>query len=82
MSKIAVGAKVPAFSAQTTDGEAWKLADAAGRKVVLYFYPKDMTSGCTLEARGFRRAVLRAPLLPASAEQKAAFVAILDAAGL
>ena len=56
MSKIAVGAKVPAFSAQTTDGEAWKLADAAGRKVVLYFYPKDMTSGCTVEARGFRDA--------------------------
>ncbi len=45
------------------------------------------TQGCMLvkaglEARGFRRAVLRAPLLPASAEQKAAFVAILDAAGL
>ena len=56
MSKIAVGAKVPAFSAKTTDGESWKLADADGRKVVLYFYPKDMTSGCTVQARGFRDA--------------------------
>ena len=56
MSKITVGTKVPAFAARTTDGGTWKLSDAAGRKVVLYFYPKDMTSGCTVEAREFRDA--------------------------
>jgi peroxiredoxin Q/BCP len=54
MSKIAPGKKVPAFSATTTDGGKWSLADAKGRKVVLFFYPKDMTSGCTLEAQQFR----------------------------
>ena len=54
MSKIAPGKKVPAFSATTTDGSKWSLADAKGRKVVLFFYPKDMTSGCTLEAQQFR----------------------------
>ena len=56
MSKVSVGSKIPAFSATTTDGGSWKLADAAGRKVVLYFYPKDMTPGCTVEAREFRDA--------------------------
>lgn len=56
MSKVSVGSKVPAFSATTTDGGSWKLADAGGRKVVLYFYPKDMTPGCTVEAREFRDA--------------------------
>ena len=54
MSKVALGKKVPAFSATTTDGGAWKLADAKGLKVVLFFYPKDMTSGCTVEAQQFR----------------------------
>jgi peroxiredoxin Q/BCP len=54
MSKLAPGKKVPAFSATTTDGGKWSLADAKGRKVVLFFYPKDMTSGCTLEAQQFR----------------------------
>jgi peroxiredoxin Q/BCP len=56
MSKITVGTKVPAFAARTTDGGNWKLADAAGRKLVLYFYPRDMTPGCTVEAREFRDA--------------------------
>ncbi len=54
MSKVAQGKKVPVFSATTTDGGKWSLADARGRKVVLFFYPKDMTSGCTLEAQQFR----------------------------
>jgi peroxiredoxin Q/BCP len=54
MSKVAVGKKVPDFTATATDGSPWKLAGARGRKLVLYFYPKDMTSGCTLEAQDFR----------------------------
>jgi peroxiredoxin Q/BCP len=54
MAKVAVGAKVPGFSLPATGGETWKLADAAGSKLVVYFYPKDMTSGCTRESQSFR----------------------------
>ena len=56
MSKVAAGSRLPAFSAKTTDGGTWKSADAAGRKLVIYFYPKDMTPGCTVEAQEFRDA--------------------------
>ena len=45
---------MPAFSALATGGETWRLKDAAGRKLVVYFYPKDMTSGCTRESQDFR----------------------------
>jgi predicted amino acid-binding ACT domain protein len=51
---IAVGKKVPAFSLPRSDGSLWKSADAKGGKLVLYFYPKDMTPGCTLEGQDFR----------------------------
>jgi thioredoxin-dependent peroxiredoxin len=51
---IKTGAKVPDFSAPTTGGETWRLKDAAGKKLVLYFYPKDMTAGCTRESQDFR----------------------------
>jgi thioredoxin-dependent peroxiredoxin len=49
-----LGRKVPAFSLPASGGTTWKLADAAGRKLVLYFYPKDNTSGCTSEGEAFR----------------------------
>jgi len=48
------GDKAPAFSLKNTAGETVKLSDFKGKKVVLYFYPKDMTPGCTKEACGFR----------------------------
>jgi peroxiredoxin Q/BCP len=48
-----IGAKVQDFRAASTDGE-FQLAGARGKWVVLYFYPKDMTSGCTVEAGDFR----------------------------
>ena len=51
---ISVGKKVPDFSVTTTDGGGWKLKEVKGSKVVLFFYPKDMTSGCTVEAQQFR----------------------------
>lgn len=55
---VAVGKKIPAFNAAIADGAeaggTWKLADAAGEKLVLYFYPKDMTTGCTRESQDFR----------------------------
>jgi thioredoxin-dependent peroxiredoxin len=50
---IAVGKKAPAFSLENQDGETVKLADLKGRWVVLYFYPKDDTPGCTTEACDF-----------------------------
>jgi peroxiredoxin Q/BCP len=50
-----VGDKAPAFSRPALpDGKTVKLADLKGRNVVLYFYPKDMTPGCTTEACDFR----------------------------
>lgn len=48
------GKKAPAFTLEGSDGRKHSLADYAGKKVVLYFYPKDNTPGCTKEACGFR----------------------------
>lgn len=51
---LKVGDKAPAFSLKNTEGKTVKLSDYKGKKVVLYFYPRDMTPGCTKEACGFR----------------------------
>ena len=48
------GSKAPAFTLKATDGSTIKLADLKGSPVVLYFYPKDDTPGCTKEACAFR----------------------------
>jgi peroxiredoxin Q/BCP len=53
MEKIQVGKKAPAFSLQDETGAKVSLADYAGNWVVLYFYPKDDTPGCTAEACEF-----------------------------
>jgi peroxiredoxin Q/BCP len=50
------GDRAPAFEAHTTSGEVIRLADLKGKEVVLYFYPKDDTPGCTKEACSFRDA--------------------------
>src|SRR6266542_447501 len=50
-----VGRPAPDFSLTTSDGSQVSLKDYRGKWVVLYFYPKDFTSGCTLEARNFQR---------------------------
>ena len=50
------GKKAPNFDLATDGGGRVKLSDFAGRKVVVYFYPKDDTSGCTLEAIDFTKA--------------------------
>ena len=49
-----VGGKAPAFTAVDAAGSKVKLSDFAGKVLVLYFYPKDDTPGCTTEACGFR----------------------------
>ena len=51
----AVGTAAPTFKLTTNEGNQASLADFKGKWVVLYFYPKDFTSGCTLEARNFQR---------------------------
>lgn len=51
----AVGAAAPEFKLTSNEGKAVSLADFKGKWVVLYFYPKDFTSGCTLEAQNFQR---------------------------
>ena len=52
--KLKVGDKAPDFSAATNGGGTVKLADFKGKNIVLYFYPKDDTPGCTKEACAFR----------------------------
>ena len=51
------GEKAPALSGITDGDGKIALKDLKGKKVVLYFYPKDMTPGCTTEAQGFRDAI-------------------------
>ena len=74
MSLIDPGKKAPAFSLKDQEGRSHKLADYAGTPVVLYFYPKDDTPGCTQESCDFQAR------LPALKKAKAAVfgVSILD----
>ncbi len=50
---VAIGRKLPAFALPATGGTTWKSGDAAGEKLVLYFYPRDNTPGCTREGQAF-----------------------------
>lgn len=54
MAELKAGSKAPDFTAFTDTGEKLKLSSLKGRKVVLYFYPKADTPGCTKEACSFR----------------------------
>jgi len=74
MPLIDEGKKAPAFSLKDQEGKTHKLTDYAGRPVVLYFYPKDDTPGCTKETCDFRDS------LPRFKSSKAAVfgVSILD----
>jgi thioredoxin-dependent peroxiredoxin len=54
MSAPKLGSKPADFSLPVTGGGTWRLKDAAGDKLVIYFYPKDMTTGCTRESQDFR----------------------------
>ncbi|MEW6491129.1 MAG: peroxiredoxin [Cyanobacteriota bacterium] len=51
---LTVGTDAPAFTAKDSEGNTISLSDFAGKTVVLYFYPKDDTPGCTKEAQSFR----------------------------
>jgi thioredoxin-dependent peroxiredoxin len=54
ISMIKTGTQAPDFALEASNGELVKLSDYRGTNVVLYFYPKDMTPGCTTEACDFR----------------------------
>lgn len=54
MKKVVVGSKMPDFSLPNQEGELIKIADYVGKPLVVYFYPKNDTPGCTMEACGFR----------------------------
>ncbi len=54
MSELTVGSKAPAFSAPDQSSQTVSLSDFKGKLVILYFYPKDDTPGCTTEACSFR----------------------------
>jgi len=54
MSELTVGSKAPAFTLKDQKGETLSLADLKGKTIVLYFYPKDDTPGCTTEACTYR----------------------------
>jgi peroxiredoxin Q/BCP len=76
MPLVEPGRKAPAFSLPDQNGKPHRLADYAGRPLILYFYPKDDTPGCTKEACAFRDA------LPDFKKDKAAVlgVSVLDVA--
>jgi len=56
MSQVNINKKVPNFSSPATGEQTISLSDLKGKKVVIYFYPKDNTSGCTTEGQNFRDA--------------------------
>jgi peroxiredoxin Q/BCP len=76
MPLIEPGQKAPAFTLKDQDGKTHRLADYLGRPVVIYFYPKDDTPGCTKESCAFR------DLLPDFSSSKAAVlgISVLDEA--
>lgn len=54
MAALTIGAPAPSFIRPSDQGRDISLSDYKGKKVILYFYPKDNTSGCTMEAQAFR----------------------------
>ena len=54
MSKVEVGKKVPDFTAVMDNEEIFKLSENKGKNLVIYFYPKDNTPGCTKDGEDFR----------------------------
>lgn len=54
---LSIGQKAPDFTIKIDDGTEFKLSDYLGKKVVVYFYPKDDTPGCTTEACDFRESI-------------------------
>ena len=87
MPKLEAGAKAPAFTLPGAEGTKVSLSGFAGRKVVIYFYPRDDTPGCTKEACQFNDALsqfegLGIPVIGISPDKQAAHVKFRDKYGL
>jgi peroxiredoxin Q/BCP len=54
---LSEGSKAPDFTLQGSDGKSHSLSEFKGKNVILYFYPKDDTPGCTIEAKEFNRSI-------------------------
>jgi thioredoxin-dependent peroxiredoxin len=54
---VSIGQKAPNFTVSTDEGKMFTLSDYLGQKVIVYFYPKDDTPGCTTEACDFRESM-------------------------
>lgn len=84
---LEVGKRAPAFTLESSDGGKVSLSDFRGKNVVLYFYPKDNTPGCTLEAQDFQKALpklkkLNAVVLGVSRDSIASHCKFRDKFGL
>jgi peroxiredoxin Q/BCP len=87
MAKLAAGARAPAFTLPDAEGNKVSLSDFAGQKVVVYFYPRDDTPGCTKEACQFNDALsqfegLGIPVIGISPDKQASHVRFRDKYGL
>ncbi len=87
MPKLEPGAKAPAFTLPDAEGNKVSLKSFAGRKVVVYFYPRDDTPGCTKEACQFNDALsqfegLGVPVIGISPDKQASHVKFRDKYGL
>ena len=85
--QLEIGDRAPAFKALTDSGETVKLSDFKGKKVILYFYPKDNTPGCTKQACGFNDEAVtiadnNAVVLGVSPDGQASHVKFRDKFGL
>lgn len=84
---VKTGDRAPDFSLEGPGGRRFSLADFAGRRLILYFYPKDNTSGCTTEAQGFeatlkRFAALNSAVVGISRDSIASHARFAEAKGL
>jgi len=87
MSKLEPGARAPAFTLTDADGKKVSLSSFGGHKVVVYFYPRDDTPGCTKEACQFNDALsqfegLGIPVIGISPDKAASHVRFRDKYGL
>jgi peroxiredoxin Q/BCP len=87
MGKLEAGAKAPAFTLADADGTKVSLSEFSGQKVVVYFYPRDDTPGCTKEACQFNDALsqfegLNIPVIGISADGAASHAKFRDKYGL
>lgn len=85
--EVKKGARAPAFSLPDQDGKVVKLSDLKGKWVVLYFYPKDNTPGCTIEAKDFTKLLPEfrkqgAVVLGCSPDSKESHCKFIDKKGL